>query len=75
MGPASVCRHTHTVCRPVVSLVGGCIALEFGLVSLGLHYFLRLFSAGLSVALISGCCWACSAFSVQDTVCRCHGML
>ena len=45
-------------------LLRECIALEFGLVSLGLHCFLRLTSAGLIFVLIPGCCWACSAFSV-----------
>ena len=42
----------------------GCIVLEFGLVSLGLHCFLRLSCAGLTVGLIPGYCWAHSAFSV-----------
>ena len=32
--------------------------------SLGLHCFLRLSCAGLTVVLGPGCCWACSAFSV-----------
>ena len=38
------------------------MAWEFDLVSLGLHCFLRLSSAGLLVVLIPGCCWAYSAF-------------
>ena len=38
--------------------------MEFGLVALGLRRFLRLSSAGLMVALVPGCCWAYSAFSV-----------
>ena len=36
----------------------------FDLVSLDLHCFMRLSSAGLIVVLIPGCCWASSAFSV-----------
>ena len=40
------------------------VSLEFGLVSLGLHCFLRMSSAGLIIVLLPGCCWACSAFSV-----------
>ena len=39
-------------------------ALEFGLVSLGLHYFLRFSSAALIVVFIPKCCWVYSAFSV-----------
>ena len=41
--------------------------LKFGFTSLGLHYFLRLSSAGLLVVLVPGCCWAYSAFSVYHT--------
>ena len=44
--------------------VGMTSPAAFGLVSLGLHCFLRLPSAGLIVVLIPGCCWAYSAFSV-----------
>ena len=42
-------------------LLRRCIALEFGFVSLGLHCFLRLSSAGLAVALLPECRWAYSA--------------
>ena len=48
----------------LLCLLQRCIALEFGWVSLGLHCFLRLSSAGLIVVLISGSCWAYPAFSV-----------
>ena len=46
----------------------GCIALEFGLVSLGLRCFLRMSCAGLAVVLGSGCCWACSASPCNTVV-------
>ena len=39
--------------------------MEFGLLSLDLHYFLRASSAGLFGALKPGCCWAYTAFSMQ----------
>ena len=39
-------------------------SLAWSLVSLGLHCFLRLSSAGLIVVLAPGCCGAYSAFSV-----------
>ena len=38
--------------------------MGFGLVSLGLHCFLRLSTAGLIVVLLPVCCWAYPAFSV-----------
>ena len=38
--------------------------MEFRSVSLGLHCFLRLSSAGLIDVLVPGRCWAYSAFSV-----------
>ena len=53
------------VCVGLLCLLRGCIALEFGLVSLGLHCVLRLSSAGLIVVSIPGYCWAYSALSVQ----------
>ena len=43
------------VCVGLLCLLRRCIALEFGLVSLGLQCFLRLSSAGLIVVLIPGC--------------------
>ena len=51
-------------CRIVVSFTRGCIALEFGLVSLCLHCFLTLSSAGVVVVLVPGCCWTHSALSM-----------
>ena len=47
--------HSHGVLR-------GCFVLYFGLVSLGLHCFLRLSSAGLIVVLVPKCCWTYSTF-------------
>ena len=51
------------LCVGLLCLPRGFIALEFELVSLGLHCFLRLSSAGLLVLLVPGCtcCWAYSA--------------
>ena len=45
------------LCVGLLCLLRGCIALAFGLVSLDLHCFLRLSSAGLIVVLIPWCCW------------------
>ena len=53
------------LCVGLLLLLRGCIALEFGLVSFGLHCFLRLSDAGLIVVLLPGRCWACSAFYVS----------
>ena len=52
------------LCVGILCLLRGRIALEFGLVSLSFHRFLRLSCAGLTVFLGPGCCWTCSAFSV-----------
>ena len=54
------------MCTMVVSFEG-VSRWELGLVSLGLHCFLRLCSYGLIVFFIPGCCWAYSAFSVCHT--------
>ena len=40
------------------------IVIAFGLVWLGPHCLLQFSSTVLIVVLVSGCCWACSAFSV-----------
>ena len=50
--------NTATLCS-----LRGFIVMAFGLVSLGLHCFLQLSSAGLIDVLVPGCCWAYSAFS------------
>ena len=50
--------------RPRREFLLGCIVLVFGLVSLGLHCFLWLSCARLTVALGPRCCWACSTVSV-----------
>ena len=69
------CRMSHgegwldaawCVCLGLLCLLRRCIVV-FGLISLGLHCFLRLSSAGLVVVWIPGCCWAYSAFSVCHT--------
>ena len=46
--------------------IRGCVTMEFGFVSRGLHCFLRLSSAGLLFVLGAGCCWVYSAFYMQN---------
>ena len=53
-------------------LLRGCIVLETGMVSSGLHCFLRWSFAGSIVVLVPGCCWTYSAFSVQHIAGRVH---
>ena len=60
------CRLHNVVSFTTVSRV------EFGLISLGLHCFVRLSSAGLIVVLIPGCCWADSALSVYHNAVPLH---
>ena len=52
------------LCVGFLCLLRACIVLKFGLVSSGLHCFLRLSSAGLFVVLVPGCGWPYSAFCV-----------
>ena len=52
------------LCVGLLCLLHGFLVMAFGLVSLGLHCFLQLSSAGLIVVLVPGCCWPDSAFPV-----------